>query len=192
MVNEIVVNRWILKALNSTNVKIFPIDELTVSEVATPCLRKSYYQRIRAVVPSPVEFLKMVGNDLHLKLQDVLRSEGYSIEMSISIKIGEFKLLGRIDAVKEDGEDPHIIEFKTVQELPHEPFESHVLQIQAYLLATNLEKGYIVYLSRKDGKVKVFKVAKDRKALKKLIERAKQLYEALKNKQTPPPFKGPW
>ena len=192
MVTEVDVNRWIMKALNSVNAKVFPVDEITVTEAAGPCLRKAYYQRIRAVAPTPIEFLKIVGNDVHLKLQDILREEGYQIEVGVSIKIGEFKLVGRIDALKEDGENPHLIEFKTVQEIPQEPIESHVLQVQAYLLMTGLEKGYLVYLSRKDGKVKVFKVTKDKKALKKLVERAYILYKALKEKTPPPPERGPW
>lgn len=192
MVSEVDVNRWILKALTSVNTKAFPADEVTVAEVASPCLRKSYYQRIRAVAPTPVEFLKIVGDDVHLKLQEVLREEGYQVEVGLSIKINEFKLVGRIDALKDDGEDPHLIEFKTVQEIPQEPYESHVLQVQAYLLMTSLEKGYLVYLARKDGRVKVFRVRKDKKALKKVVERAYILFKALKEKTPPPPERGPW
>jgi CRISPR-associated protein Cas4 len=192
MVTEINVNRWILKALNSTNVKVFSIDEIAVSEVSGPCLKKAYLQRIKAAAPTPVDFLKIVGNEVHLKLQDVLKEEGYEIEVGVSIKVGEFKLVGRIDALKDDGEDAHIIEFKVVQEIPQEPYESHALQVQAYLLMTGLEKGYLVYLARKDGRVKVFKVTKDKKALKKVVERAYLLYKALKEKTPPPPERGPW
>jgi CRISPR-associated protein Cas4 len=192
MVTEVDVNQWMLKALKSINTKVFPIDEITVTEVAGPCLRRAYYQRVRAVAPTPIEFLKIIGNDIHLKLQDVLKEEGYQIEVGVSIKIGEFKLVGRVDALKDDGENPHLMEFKTAQEVPQEPYESHVLQVQAYLLMTGLEKGYLVYLSRKDGRVKVFKVVKDKKALKKLVERAYIFYKALKEKTPPPPEKGPW
>jgi len=141
MVTEIDVYRWMLKALNSTNVKIFSIDEITIGEVSDPCLKRAYLQRIKAAAPTPIEFLRIVGNDVHLKLQDVLKEEGYQIEVGVKIKIGEFKLVGRIDALKEDGENPHLIEFKTVQEIPQEPYEPHVLQVQAYLLMTGFEKG---------------------------------------------------
>jgi CRISPR-associated protein Cas4 len=192
MVTEVDVNRWMLKALNSMNVKIFSIDEITVSEVSGPCLKRAYLKRIKAAAPTPIEFLKIVGNDVHLKLQDVLREEGYQVEVGVSIKIGEFKLIGRVDALKDDGENPHLIEFKTVQEIPQEPLESHVLQAQAYMLMTGLEKGYIVYLARKDGRVRVFKVSRDKKALKKVIEKAYILLKALKEKTPPPPERGPW
>jgi CRISPR-associated protein Cas4 len=181
-----------MKSLNSVNAKVLPVEEITATEAASPCLRKAYYQRIRAVAPTPIEFLKILGNDVHLKLQDVLREEGYQIEVGVSIKINEFKLVGRIDALKDDGEDPHIIEFKVVQEVPQEPYESHVLQVQAYLLMTGLGEGYLIYLARKDGRVKVFKVRKDKKALKKVVERAYILYKALKEKTPPPPERGPW
>jgi len=192
VVTEIDVNRWIIRALNNVNTKVFPVDEITVTEATSPCLRKAYYQRIKVAAPTPIEFLKIIGNDVHLKLQDVLRNEGYQIEVGLSVKIGDFKLIGRVDALKDDGEDPHLIEFKTIQEVPQEPYESHVLQVQAYLLMTGLEKGYLAYLSRKDGRVKVFKVAKDKKALKKLVKRAYIFYKALKEKVPPPPEKGPW
>jgi CRISPR-associated protein Cas4 len=192
MVTEVDVNRWILKALSSVNVKLFSADEITASETSSPCLRRAYLQRIKAAAPTPVEFLKIVGNDVHLKLQDVLKEEGYLTEVGVSIKIGDFKLVGRVDALKDDGENPHLIEFKTVQEIPQEPHESHVLQVQAYLLMAGLEKGYLVYLARKDGRVKVFKIHKDKKALKKVVERAYLLHKALKEKVPPPPERGPW
>jgi CRISPR-associated protein Cas4 len=192
VVTEIDVNRWIMRTLNNVNAKVFPVDEIMTTEATSPCLRKAYYQRIKATVPTPTEFLKIVGNDVHLKLQDVLKEEGYEIEVGVSVKINDFKLVGRVDALKDDGDDPHIIEFKTIQEIPQEPYESHVLQVQAYLLMTGLEKGYLVYLARKDGRVKVFKVHKDKKALKRLVERAHILYKALKEKVPPPPERGPW
>jgi len=192
MITEVDVNRWIMRALNSTNAKALPADEITVSEAASPCLRRSYYQRIRAVAPTPVEFLRIVGSDVHLKLQDVLREEGYLIEVNVGVKIGEFKLVGRIDALKDYGDDPHLIEFKTVREIPREPRKSDVLQVQAYLLMADVDIGYLVYLSRKDGRVKVFKITRDKRALRKVIERAYILYKALKEKVPPPPERGPW
>ena len=186
------MNRWIMEALSSVNAKVLPVDVITVTEAASPCLRRSYYQRVRGAAPTPVEFLRIVGSDVHLKLQDVLRREGYTIEVNVGIKIGEFKLVGRIDALKDYGDEPHLIEFKTVREIPSEPRKSDVLQVQAYLLMAGVDTGYLVYLSRKDGRVKVFKVTKDKKALRKVIERAYILYKALKEKTPPPPERGPW
>jgi len=192
VITEVDVNRWIMKALDGINVKVFSDNEIAVSEVGTPCIRRSYYQRIRGSLPTPVEFLKLLGTEVHKYLAGVLEEEGYRVEVGFKLKLREFYLIGRIDAIKEDAEDPYVVELKVVEDVPEEPYETHVLQVQAYILAAKADVGYLVYISRRNGRVKVFKVYKNRKALRKLIERAYILYKALKEKVPPPPEKGPW
>ena len=190
MVTELDVNRWIIKAMD--NPKILSRDEITVTEVASPCLRRSYYNRVRGSLPSPSEFLKSIGNDVHLKLQEVLKQEGCDTEVSISIELDDFKLRGRIDALCNERGEEVILEFKTANEIPEKPYDSHVMQLQAYLLMLKLRKGYLIYLSRTNGRVKVFKILRDNKAVKKLVERARQLYNSLKDLKPPIPERGPW
>jgi len=190
MVTELDVNRWIMKAMD--NPKILSRDEIMVTEVAAPCLRRSYYNRVRGSLPSPSEFLKSIGNDVHLKLQEVLRDEGCDTEVSISIELDGFRLRGRIDALCEELGEKVVLEFKTANEIPEKPYDSHVMQLQAYLLMLKLKKGYLIYLSRTNGRVKVFKILRDNKAVKKLIERARQLYKALTDLKPPATEKGPW
>jgi CRISPR-associated protein Cas4 len=190
MVSELDVNRWLLKAAES--LKILLKDEITVTEVASPCLRKSYYLRTRSSPPSPAEFLKMLGNEVHLKLAEVLESEGCDVEVSVGLQLGGFKLRGRVDALCPEKDGEVVIEFKSVNELPAEPYQSHLLQLQAYLLMLKLELGYLVYLSRASGRVKVFKVGRDGRALKQLVERARQYHKALAEQRPPPPERGPW
>jgi len=189
-VSELDVNRWLLKA--SESLKTLLRDELTVTEVASPCLRKSYYLRTRTSPPSPAEFLKMLGNEVHLKLAEVLESEGCEVEVSVGLQLGGFKLRGRVDALCPERDGEVVIEFKSVNELPAEPYQSHLLQLQAYLLMLKLELGYLVYLSRSSGRVKVFRVGRDSRALKQLVERAKQYHKALAEQMPPPPERGPW
>jgi CRISPR-associated protein Cas4 len=190
MVTELDVNRWIMKAID--NPKILSRDEIMVTEVATPCLRRSYFNRVRGSLPTPSEFLKSIGNDVHLKLQEVLRNEGCDTEVSISIELDDFKLRGRIDALCEELGEKVVLEFKTANEIPERPYDSHVMQIQAYLLMLKLRKGYLIYLSRTNGRVKVFKILRDNKAVKKLVERARQLYNSFKDLKPPAAEKGPW
>jgi len=190
MVTELDVNRWIMKAID--NPKILSRDEIMVTEVAAPCLRRSYYNRVRGSLPSPSEFLKSIGNDVHLKLQEVLRNEGCDTEVSVNIELDGFRLRGRIDALCEELGEKVVLEFKTANEIPERPYDSHVMQIQAYLLMLKLRKGYLIYLSRTNGRVKVFKILRDNKAVKKLVERARQLYNALTDLKSPAAEKGPW
>jgi len=190
MVTELDVNKWIMKAMDTP--KILSKDEIMVTEAAAPCLRRSYYNRVRGSLPTPSEFLKSIGNDIHLKLQEVLRNEGCDTEVSVNIELDGFRLRGRIDALcNERGEDV-ILEFKTANEIPEKPYDSHVMQIQAYLLMLKLRKGYLIYLSRTNGRVKVFRIERDNKAVKRLVERARQLYNSLKDLKPPAAEKGPW
>jgi len=190
MVSELDVNRWLLKA--SESFRVLSREEVTVTEVATPCLRRSYYSRVRTSPPSPAEFLKSLGNEAHLKLAEVLRAEGCEVEVSVALQLDGFKLRGRVDALCSEKDGEVVVEFKVTNELPEKPYEAHVLQVQAYLLMLRLERGYIVYLSRTNGRVRVFKVERNGRALKLLVERARQLYEALVKSSPPPPERGPW
>ena len=190
MITEVEVNRWLLKA--SESYKMLPREEIAVTEVATPCLRRSYYARTRAAPPSPVEFLKTVGSEVHLRLAEVLRAEGCEVEVSVGLQLDGFRLRGRVDALCREKDGEVVVEFKATNELPEQPYESHLLQVQAYLLMLRLGRGYVVYLSRTNGRVRVFKVERNGRALKLLAERARQLYESLKQLQPPPPERGPW
>jgi CRISPR-associated protein Cas4 len=191
MVTEQDVNKWILKAMSRERPLQQDPSVIYVTEIASPCLRKSYYQRTRLQQPGPAEYIKSLGNDIHLKIQDVLKEEDYQVEARISIDMVEYRIVGRVDAVKLGG-DEHILEFKVVDELPDEPYQSHVLQLQAYMIMMKVEYGYIVYISRRDGRVRVFHVFRNKKLVSKFYERAREYHYYLENKKTPPPERGPW
>jgi CRISPR-associated protein Cas4 len=192
LVDEVTVNRWILEALEDVNTKVLPRDVITATEASSPCLRKAFYDRVKAPMPSPIEFIKLVGEEAHARLLQVLKKHGYEIEVSYKLRIKDFTLAGRVDAVKEDAKDRHIVEFKIVEDLTEKPFESHKLQVQLYMLFTRIPVAYLVYISRKDGRVKVFKVRYSREKAKEAVKRAYMLYKALKENIPPPPERGPW
>jgi CRISPR-associated protein Cas4 len=162
-----------------------------VSEIASPCLRKSYYQRTRLQQPSPAEYIKSLGNDIHLKIQDVLKEEGYQVEARISIDMVGYRIVGRVDAIKL-GDREHILEFKVVDELPEDPYPSHELQLQAYLIMYRIETGYLIYISRRNGRVRVFSVHRNKKKVQEFYERAREYHYYLENGKTPPREPGPW
>ena len=105
-----------------------------------------------------------------------------------------FELHGRADAVKYDDEGRaiEVIELKTSNGMKKAALESHVLQLQTYLQILNAKQGYIIYIDRASGRVKVFRVRPDKRALREVIQRAKQLHEALTSYSPPPPKRGPW
>ncbi|RLG73892.1 MAG: hypothetical protein DRO14_06265, partial [Thermoprotei archaeon] len=111
-----VVNGWFIKAL-AREYRLFTSSEISVTEAAAPCLRRAYYNRVRRYIPTPVEALKIIGSRVHSVIQEVLRGEGWDVEVGVSIDLGGWRLVGRADAVKDDV----VLEFKTVNGVLEEP-----------------------------------------------------------------------
>jgi len=193
MIDEATVNAWLLKAA-SKFVRVFDKSVITVTEATFPCLRKAYYDRTRRRLPTPVEALKVLGSEVHAMIQDILKEEGWDVEVKVRLHLGEFELHGRADAVKYDGNGRalEVIELKTSNGMKKAALDSHVLQLQAYMEVLHAKHGYIIYIDRASGRVKVFKVKPDKYALREVIQRAKQLHEALVRHEAPPPKRGPW
>lgn len=192
MIDEVTVNRWILKALSSVYPRPNDPNTIYVTEACSPCLRKAYFDRIKPPTPSPNEFVKLVGDEAHRRILEVLKDEGYQVEVPIKLQVKNITLLGRVDAAKIDGGNQHVIEFKVVEEVPDKPYDTHLMQLNLYLLAMRIRKGYLVYVSRRDGKVKVFKHTYRRELAKNAIMRAIKLSESLQNREAPEAERGPW
>lgn len=194
MIDEVVVNRWLMKAAEKYGVKFFDRGTIAVTEAVFPCLRKAYYDRTRRRVPTPIEAIKTLGSEVHALLQEAMRSEGYVTEVGVGLELKDFKLVGRVDAVKYDDEGNAVeaVEIKSSNGLKNHALESHRLQLQTYLALLKAKKGYLIYIDRGSGRVRVFEIKPNTKALTKVILRAKQLYEALSNHEEPPPNQGPW
>ncbi len=167
-------------------------DEIHVSEVVG-CLRKAYYYRkygdplyLSHLADTKCVILGL-GIAMHRGLQMQFIRLGYRVEVPVGVTIesedGAFTLVGTPDVVGRD----HIIELKTVNKIPERPYDHHVMQLNAYLWMTNRETGYIVYVCKKDGSVKVHMILRREKLWRKTIERAKLLYHCLKHDIVPPP-----
>jgi CRISPR-associated protein Cas4 len=192
LIDEVTVNRWILKALSSVYPRTNDPSVIYVTEACSPCLRKVYFDRVKPPTPSPNEFVKLVGDEAHRRILEVLKDEGYQVEVPIKLQIKNVTIVGRVDAVKLDGSEPHVIEFKVVEEVPDKPYDTHLMQLNLYLLAMRVKRGYLVYISRKDGRVKVFKHRYERELAKEAAIRAIRLSEALQMKEAPEPERGAW
>jgi CRISPR-associated exonuclease Cas4 len=103
----------------------------------------------------------------------------------------EFTIKGRFDdiiALELNGETK-LIEFKTVRNLDFidEPKDHHFMQINFYLKFLGLDKGYIVYVDRRNLNLKSFEVFYSEEKFNELIKRARILFEHLKNNKLPFP-----
>lgn len=154
---------------------------ICVTEVSQ-CLLKSWFSRTLRAPPSENKVILMVlGDSTHYLMKDYFPlGEGEKFhEKDIGNGV---KLVGRVDRLLEDC----IIEFKTVSRLPNEPYEIHVNQTQLYLWLFEKEKAFIVYVSRSNGKVKIFEVYKDDEKISELLERARLFANYLKEGRMPP------
>ncbi len=164
------------------------IDENTihVGEVCG-CLRKSWYTRkygskdLSHLAPSKRVVLGL-GLSTHLVIEKVLEELGYTTEQQVIIELDGFKIAGTPDAVN----DEYVVEIKTTNRIPDEPFPSHVMQINAYLGLLRRSAGYIIYICRKDGQVKVFPIVFNEVMFREVLKRAATLYEYIKSNEPPP------
>ncbi len=187
-VSETEVWKWLLEAVKyEARVDLDP-NVIHVSEVSG-CLRKAYYARTRAITISPSNALKLLGNSIHRAIQSVLEKKGYTTEYQVSVKFGDIRLVGTIDVYDLENNIP--LEIKTTSKPPEEPYPNHVMQLQTYINLLRADYGYLIYISRNNGKVKVFKLRRDKKILRKAIERARTLSQALRSHQPPAPEKSP-
>jgi len=157
-------------------------------------LRRSYYGRTHTLRDIALEFVRLSGDAAHTLLQEVLRGEGWATEVEARLEVDvdgrKIMLRGRADGYK-NGE---VLEFKTTNDLPSQPYESHVRQLGAYMILLNAGRGYLIYISRRDGKYRIFSISREeaRGALKEVVERAKILHKHLVERRPPPREKGPW
>ncbi len=169
--------------------RLYSSDRVHVSEVAG-CLRRAYYERTRprpALDPSNVVML--IGNGVHEKLQELLASRGWLAEVEARYRIKDFWLVGHADLYHPD--EQLVVELKTTNKAPEEPYRSHLIQLNAYLYMLRARRGYIVYIAR-NGEVKVYKHRFDKSLWRQTIQRAIALRESITRKKKPPKEPGPW
>ena len=178
--------RYLVKQL-----RFYDSDTLHVGEVSQ-CLRKSWYTRrygdkqLKHIGKTKRVILGL-GLSTHYVLEEVLREMGYSTEKQLFKQIvykGEMlKIAGTPDASSKN----HVIELKTCKKIPQQPYDSHVMQLNTYLWMTNCDVGYLVYICKVTGEVKVFDITFSYNRLHEFLERALTLKHHLKSKQPPPP-----
>ncbi len=197
VVDEHYINRLLARAAWRRR-RYFPDDVISVTEVSHPCLRWAYWGRRASPRPTGYEALLHLGNAIHEMVEAELALDGWETEVRLGVNVDGVKVVGRADAAKPElnelGEIVYraVLELKTVEALPERPHRHHVEQLQAYLAILGAPVGYLVYIDRRDGRTKVFRVRDDPRALDRLKQRAKQLHHHLVNNELPPARPGPW
>jgi len=160
---------------------IAPPSLIYVTEL-TQCLLKSWYNRAMGVPPSDEKIVVLLlGDDVHYLINSQFPlGEG---EKSFEKEYNGVRIRGRVDRIV----GSTILEFKTTSRIPTEPLSHHVDQMQLYFWLTDTEKGFLVYVAKTNGKVRVFEVFRDDEKIKELLEKAVKLSESLKKGEPPEP-----
>ena len=169
--------------------RVYSLDRIHVSEAAG-CLRRAYYERTwpRPTL-DPSNVVMLIGNGVHEKLQELLTGKGWLVEVEARYRVGEFWLVGHADLYHPD--EQLVVELKTTNKLPVEPYRSHLLQLNAYLYMLRARRGYLVYIAR-SGEVKVYRHSLDKGMWSQLVKRAIKLHKAITTRTKPPREPGPW
>lgn len=138
------------------------------------------------------------GNNLHEMAVKLLR-EGLSDEWLIDDEVSLDLVLpdgitGRTDCLLRNKKTHKvvIIDFKTLRgnafNYLDSPKASNVLQVQTYMMATDADKGYLLYIDREGQNfARQFEVKRDDKAVLKAIDKAK----TIATHEVPPPVLRP-
>jgi hypothetical protein len=95
------------------------------------------------------------------------------VEPPIRVATGGFVISGYCDGIIMLNGVKSVVEAKTINSRGFsalkEPHEDHVYQLQLYLAALRMEKGYVLYLDKDTQKMKEFEVIRDDSVLPKII-----------------------
>jgi len=163
------------------------------------CMRRNYYlyknpkpfdEKILKIFESSMMVHNWVRNVLLKAYQDKLIDE-FKDEERVSWREGEVEIRGRFDDMiyfRLENE-PILIEVKTVRNIDgiEEAKDHHKAQLNFYLKCLSLERGFILYIDRRDLRSKLFEVRFDEKLFEELVRRAIKLYEHLKANKVPLP-----
>jgi len=109
------------------------------------CPLKRIYELQFPELARPFAPQLVTGQIVHLGLQHLLREREFKIEVEKSRRIGEYTIIGRIDALNE--RDRLGVEIKFSRDDKYLPYEHHVLQVKIYNWLFDLDKTILVYVT---------------------------------------------
>jgi len=182
-------------------------DKISVTE-ALYCLRKAFYYRTledsvleKLIEESPYsdsDFYLFVGKVIHSKIQeyisktakDALSETNFSYEDTLcEVKVEDDLLVGHIDLIIQTDKLDIPIELKTCKKLPRNAYPQHKYQLSTYMNMAKddfeIKYGYIVYISRIEGDIKVVTVAPKKSRYEFVRTRANTLIDHIKRNEIP-------
>ena len=150
----------------------------------TGCIRKSYYIKKHGFpLNEKMAFWLLFGAVVHDMLTPII-AEYLNGEREVRT-VYEYQGV-EIQATADVLADDVVVELKTCNKLPYNPYSSHIEQINAYMHIFDKPKGLIIYISRTQLGVRIFDYYGDWQLFQYTLDKAKVLKNALDNDIPPP------
>jgi len=153
-------------------------DEVHVTDLVG-CIRASYFRKVYGVRFNLTQAISVIlGLGVHEFFIPYLAGRlGGDYEVEVEYE----GIKGRADVVT----DEYVVEVKTVNNIPIQPFRSHLEQLNFYMQVLDKPKGYVFYIGRSSYKVAMYEYYGDRELFLRTLEKGKELIKALKERKPP-------
>ena len=163
--------------------KVYTDTEVHVTE-ATQCLLKSFFQRkVKRALLEPKVVILSFGDLIHEALKPSLVRRGYNVSAEGVYQLKNVTLYAHTDALASD----HTLEFKTISRMPHDALSHHILQDNAYNFIFDKPIGYVPYIHKPSGLVRIFPIPKREDQFQYVCLRAYRLSVCLRSSTMPKP-----
>ena len=129
------------------------------------------------------------GDYMHLRHQAFGTVAGYITDTEVSVALAKYNLLGTMDGVLSNG---HGLELKSINTFGFGQVNTfgakpeHVLQMHAYMLATDIEAFHAVYEDKNTQQLKEILVPRDEKVIGSVREELERLNESTSQRELIP------
>lgn len=152
------------------------------SEIGNACKKKIYLDRVSKRPPSMTDYQATVfevGHMFHEYVQNMFGDA--QLEAPMELEFPNFKIIGKSDIVVGN----KVIELKTCTRLPDQPYKMHQVQLECYLRGHKKPIGLIVYIQKKDFKIREFLVEKSTKRWNEIKKTCEHIVDCLDNRKSP-------
>jgi hypothetical protein len=155
---------------------------------ADGCLRQQRYRNMGVEATPPNERVLNIffnGHYVHFRHQAAGMTAGYLVGVEVPVKIETLNVLGTMDGITSINEGA---EFKSINQygfrevVAHGPKPDHIAQVNAYMLAADLDAFRILYECKNTNQLREFRVEADEDIQGILVERWEKLNKAAKKK----------
>ena len=184
------IQEKITNALNeSSHGKGDPL-ELFHPSAAGYCKRQIYLKkRDMKRYDDYVKGAMKVGSVIHEDIQDIDFGRDVEIEKEVEYNPSEYPhyYKGKCDIY--DPEADVVYDIKTTANMKYTDKPHHRAQLQIYMKALDVDRGYLLYVSKKShAKNELIEVKRDDDKIEEINEKVKEVYEVLREEERNIPF----